>query len=322
MVRPVSPGMEAGAYGIHPLRRLQRGPLGHDITSEDYIEYQFACSTQGKLHHVRWCTRPGCGWREETTETVERSNVSHDLTYVPKAPVEGEKDLFYGAHYRCSFCGLLFADPDGTELLTDSVTGEPLSEPRVVEDVIAESFGSPQTFGDHTFYVDDEGRTSIVLKDDGVSWLRESSDGASAWFGFDNSVGALPDGAVVSVNWYSKEDKAFNENFRKATEGIDASAMGFSDNVCLCELNAYKRTEDGLEKADRFGSGKKMKVYIELDEDWDIDDIKAMHLDGDHSSELSCSIEGRIIHGVPKRFGVVVLDHFSFYAVGEAKPVS
>ena len=110
------------------------------------------------------------------------------------------------------------------------------------------------------------------------------------------------------------------------TKGSDLGSLYFSiegNKAWIFELNAYKKTTDGeFEKANTFNSGEKMEFYVELGEDWDEEDIKVLFLDGDNSAQLDYRIEEMEINGVTKRFIVLELDHFSWYAVGETKPLS
>ena len=57
-----------------------------------------------------------------------------------------------------------------------------------------------------------------------------------------------------------------------------------------------------------------MEVYIELGDDWDIEDINAIYLDNDEILEKP-EIVYKDVNGVMKRFAVLRLEHFSTYAV-------
>lgn len=189
---------------------------------------------------------------------------------------------------------------------------------------LEEKFGKQTTFGDYTFYVNEKtGETSTILSKNGTSLLREESHGTAAWYGFDNSEGALPEGSVVSVKWYGKEDAGYSEKLEKATKGIQSLGIfAEDDKVWVFELNAYKKVTDdngavNYEKVSDFG-GKTLKVYIELGDDWDISDVNAIYM-GENNKVTTWNkfldTEIREINGVYKRFAVLNLKHFSDYAV-------
>ena len=207
----------------------------------------------------------------------------------------------------------------------------------IYEDVDKEKFGDKKTFGSHAFYVNDEtGETSAIISSekDKITWLRESSDGTEAWYGFnnnssENSKAALKDGSIVSVKWTrrTKENsKEFDKKVLEATKGEGLQSLNLSvedDNIWLFELNGYKKSTDDngnvtWEKVDKSDFKDKMEVYIELGDDWDINDINAIWLD--NQEQLSTpEIVNEEINGVNKRFAVLKLDHFSNYLVYDKK---
>ena len=184
------------------------------------------------------------------------------------------------------------------------------------EEKIKEKFGEPITFGDHTFY-EKNGKTSVVLKNSGISWLREASGGTDAWYGFENSDKdnpALPEGSVVSVQWYNSRDPEYKEKLKEATKGLSTlKIIPEDDKIWIFELDAYKKTESGdYEQVSAF-DGKKIKVYIELGRDWDMSDIGAIW--SDQAEKRTTKIVEEEINGVKKHFVRLELDHFSQYAV-------
>ena len=193
---------------------------------------------------------------------------------------------------------------------------------------LEEKFGKQTTFGDYTFYVNEKtGETSTILNKDGISLLREESHGTAAWYGFDNSEGALPEGSVVSVKWYGKDDAEYSEKLEKASKGIQSLGIfAEDDKIWVFELNAYKKVTDddgavGYEKVSDFG-GKTLRVYIELGDDWDISDVSAIYIDENNkvttwSKFLDTAV--REINGVYKRFAVLNLKHFSPHIVYDEK---
>ena len=166
----------------------------------------------------------------------------------------------------------------------DDKTPEDNKDDKTPDDkAFEEKFGKQKTFGDHTFYVNENGKTSVVLKKSGIVWIREESGGTSAWYGFDNSEGALPEGSVVSVKWYGSSEPEFIEKLKEATKGM--SSLGIipeDDNkIWIFELNAYDESGNKINEFEngKFENGKKVKVYVELGNDWDMGDIGAIWSD-------------------------------------------
>ena len=193
---------------------------------------------------------------------------------------------------------------------------------------LEEKFGKQTTFGDYTFYVNEKtGETSTILSKNGASLLREESHGTAAWYGFDNSEGALPEGSVVSVKWYGKEDAGYSEKLEKATKGIQSlGIVAEDDKVWVFELNAYKKVTDDngavdYEKVSDFG-GKTLKVYIELGDDWNMNDVSAIYIDENNKVTTwnkFLDMEVKEINGVYRRFAVLKLKHFSPHIVYDEK---
>ena len=201
-------------------------------------------------------------------------------------------------------------------------------KPTDISKNLEEKFGKQTTFGDYTFYVNEKtGETSTILSKNGASLLREESHGTAAWYGFDNSEGALPEGSVVSVKWYGKEDAGYSEKLEKATKGIQSlGIVAEDDKVWVFELNAYKKVTDddgavGYEKVSDFG-GKTLRVYIELGDDWNMNDVSAIYIDENNKVTTwskFLDMEVKEINGVYRRFAVLKLKHFSPHIVYDEK---
>ncbi|MBR3742246.1 MAG: hypothetical protein IKN04_17630, partial [Clostridia bacterium] len=216
---------------------------------------------------------------------------------------------------------------EGSEVVDYRELDRQLAEETVkVESFDAKAAKRWSTSSQPTMYVPpDTGETSapITHKGNNITWLRESGDGTDAWYGFEDksnySPTELPDGSVVSVNWISRENEQEYEEKKQlaATNGKGLQSLNLSvkdDSLWMFELNSYKMiTEDNgnvtWEKVDKSDFKDQMEVYIELGDDWDIDDINAIWLD--NQEQLSApEIVTKEINGVSKRFAVLMLDHF------------
>ncbi|MBO6126625.1 MAG: hypothetical protein J6P21_01285 [Clostridia bacterium] len=214
------------------------------------------------------------------------------------------------------------------DAFSDSVDAIVISLKDITEDLDTEKFGKQKTFGDYSFYVNDKtGETSVIVsQEEGkIAWAREESYGTEAWYGFDNSEGALPDGSVVSVRWLNKNDgQEYYEMLEKASQGLKSLGIVAEDEkVWIFDLNAYKKVEkDGKVTWDKIEDfkNKTVKVYIELGDDWDMNDISAIYVDDNNKvTTWDKTIEVKEINGVYKRFAVLNLKHFSAHIVYDEK---
>ena len=166
------------------------------------------------------------------------------------------------------------------------------------------------------FFVSDSGTTSAVVKPsnkdkDNIVWLREESDDTAAWYGFDNSEGALPEGSVVSVTWFSEEENDFKEQYDKLDDEHKKAAE--DGKLWLFDLEACNKSGDLIHE---FDGDKQMKVYVELGDDWDdVDGVHALWIADGQDESVYANLE-RIEDEIGyKYFAALTLDHFSTYAI-------
>ena len=164
---------------------------------------------------------------------------------------------------------------------------------------------------DEINYVDDDGTTSseVVKKD--VTWVKEESDGTSAWYGVDNSEGEFELGSRFWVRWLNKEkDK---EEWEYYYNNLDEKHKNAVDSGRLWIFLAGVTAPNGQEYKE---FNKEVKFYIQLGEDWDKEDINSVFIssgedeivDVSYADSMSCP-EGK------KEFARLTLKHFSPYAV-------
>ncbi len=124
---------------------------------------------------------------------------------------------------------------------------------------------TPITQSGVTYYVADNGRTSAVVKDNGITWLKEESDGSSAWYGIDNSQGLIESGSFFWVMWLDAD----NAEYRLYYNELDDTPEKSSDaqNIFLYGVV----NPEGVEESEFVNS---VPMYIQLGDDWDEDDIK------------------------------------------------
>ncbi|MGN1044281.1 MAG: MBG domain-containing protein, partial [Acutalibacteraceae bacterium] len=160
-------------------------------------------------------------------------------------------------------------------------------------------------------YVDEDGATSAEVTDRGMIWIKESSDGTSAWYAIDNSKGIFKLGSRFSVRWLSKDsDPEEWENYYNNLDEVHKNAV---ESNRLWIFIAEIIDPDGVKYTNL---DSEVPFYIELGQDWDKDDINAVFisqgadevLDTEYVDDMECP-EGS------KEFAKLTLKHFSPYAV-------
>ena len=182
--------------------------------------------------------------------------------------------------------------------------------------------GKEKTFGDYTFSVSGDGVTSGTVSGKGITWVRESSGGTAAWYGFDNSDGVLPEGATVAVRWIGAKENP--EEYAKYVDEAKASGKLFEDNkLWVFEVKAFDSDINEIKDfgKDEDGNPRKMKFYIEYGNDWDVDDVIAFFVDteGENPEFWDISLETKTINDEEKRFIAAKLSHFSVHFAGDEK---
>ena len=133
--------------------------------------------------------------------------------------------------------------------------------------LIAYANVTPVTQSGATYYVADNGRTSAIVKDNGITWLKEESDGTSAWYGIDNSQGLIESGSFFWVMWLDAENNA--DIYHYYFDALDDTYKNQSDTQRIFLYGVVN--PDGTEESEFINS---VPMYIQLGEDWDEDDIK------------------------------------------------
>ncbi len=164
---------------------------------------------------------------------------------------------------------------------------------------------------DELNYVDKDGTTSTEVVKKDVTWVKEESDGTSAWYGVDNSEGEFELGSRFWVRWLNKEkDK---EEWEYYYNNLDEKHKNAVDSGRLWIFLAGVTAPNGQEYKE---FNKEVKFYIQLGEDWDKEDINSVFIssgedeivDVSYADSMSCP-EGK------KEFAILTLKHFSPYAV-------
>ena len=166
-------------------------------------------------------------------------------------------------------------------------------------------------------YVDASGKTSAEVTGNEMIWLKETSDGTSAWYAVNNSDGTFKQGSRFWVKWLSPESnkEEFEEYYNKLDEEhkkrIEKNKLWiFLTGVTDPDGNEYKNL-----------GGKTVDYYIQIGEDWDKRDIKAIFIDEYSDSVLEVSYENLKFPEGNTEFAKLAMEHFSPYAVMDQESI-
>lgn len=157
-------------------------------------------------------------------------------------------------------------------------------------------------------YVDEHGKTSAEVTGNEIIWLKESSDGSSAWYAIDNSKGTFRTGSRFWVKWLSPEID--REEFYKYYNQLDEEVKNKVKNNNMWIFLTGVTDPDGNEYTNFDGT---IDYYIQIGEDWDVEDINAVFISAGKDEVLSVSYVN--FPGINSQFAKISLSHFSPYAV-------
>jgi hypothetical protein len=169
------------------------------------------------------------------------------------------------------------------------------------------TWGTSETCNGVTYYVDSSGKTSAEVAENGIIWLKAESDGKTAWYGLDNSDGVFEIGSRFYVWWLNEDDNP--EEF----ENLDDATKQY------VEKNNGKYFRIGVIAPDgtRYGQLEKtVKVYIQLDDKQNIDDLKGLYVSQNANEEVIVTSSDDVAYpeGIGT-FAVMNLEHFSKYLI-------
>jgi len=174
---------------------------------------------------------------------------------------------------------------------------------------LSDQYGEVTHINDIPHYVQGNGMTSVpVQEDSGIVWLQEESNGTSAWFGLDNSGGKFEEDSRFYVQWLNQNEQPdeWNEYYRKLDDAHKAAA----DNLQMFRLGVRK--PDGEERYENIGN---TKVYVQLGDRWNQNDLHACYLSAGTDEAVSLSVENVERYDTTDAFAVLDLKHFSPYAL-------
>ena len=161
-------------------------------------------------------------------------------------------------------------------------------------------------------YVDKDGTTSAEIVKKDMTWLKEESDGTSAWYGIDNSDGTFELGSRFWVRWLSEEKDS--EEWEYYYNNLDENHKDALDSDRLWIFLVGITAPNGQEYKE-FNT-KEVPFYIQLGEDWDKEDINAVFISREADEVIDVEyVDDMEYPDGNGEFAKLTLKHFSPYAV-------
>ncbi len=182
------------------------------------------------------------------------------------------------------------------------------------------SWGTPQDDPkDH--YVDDEGKTSVEVDKYGMVWLKETSDGTSAWYGIDNSKGVFRIGSRFWVMWLSEKENPetykkywdmLDEDHKRAMESIN----GWIFLIGVTDPDGEEYEKFSENEAGETDEEKVVPTYVQIGDDWDEDELVGVFISETEDEDIETTFVDNF--EFPEgfdTFGKMMLRHFSPYFI-------
>ena len=164
-------------------------------------------------------------------------------------------------------------------------------------------------------YVDSSGKTSAEVTGNKMIWLKETSDGTSAWYAVDNSKGIFKTGSRFWVKWLSPE--VDSEEFYQYYNKLDYEHKKKVENNKLWIFLTGVTDPDGNEYKTWDGT---INYYIQLGDDWDKNDIKTVFISENKDEAIKVSYEKKLNYPEGKtEFAKLDMKHFSAYGIYDSE---
>lgn len=153
------------------------------------------------------------------------------------------------------------------------------------------------------------GQTIANTVERSVCWLREDTDSSAAWYGINNSTGVFEDGSRFWVKWLDTESK--QDAFLTDAQQERIKELASQEDVWIFDLEV---SSEGKEVHDL--NGDTAEFYVSLGSDWDTEDLMAIYIGDDGSTEnVPMDFETHDLVGGSRVFAKLHLKHFSIYAL-------
>ena len=162
---------------------------------------------------------------------------------------------------------------EGKKDITIEFMGNYTGKQIAVGEILSTGWGKAVVDGDHRYWVDNDGTTSARIVKGERIWLKETSNGSSAWYGIDNTNNTFQEGSRFWVKWLGQEENKdeWNEYYEKLDDEHKNKVENKKLWIFLCGVtdskgNEYKEIATPT------------NLYIQLGSDWDKDDIQAVFI--------------------------------------------
>lgn len=254
---------------------------------------------------------------ENVTVTLDQSTYTYDgSAWYPQIIVKRGSDEIDGANYTIKYADDMVSI--GEKVITVNFIGNYTGSKTVTGliDVNKSKWGSEKVVNNIKHYVASNGATSVEVKEEnkdenGIIWLKEDSDGTSAWYGIKYPTGVFADSSRFYVNWLSKT--ANKAAWQEAYNQLDESHKNKQSSGRMLIFQIGVVDPYGKEYKN-FSSA--VSLYVQLGTDWSKDDINAVYVQEGPDEVINVSYEeNRSFIGGRANFANLTLNHFSAYCV-------
>ena len=157
-----------------------------------------------------------------------------------------------------------------------------------------------------------DGSTGVYIDRYGIIWTMEMSGGVVTMYAVDNSEGVFELGSMLYVRWLNNQENP--EAFSRFEAMLDDEHKKAAEEGKLWIFEVVVESPEGIKYTKL---SFPVAFFIQLGEDWDIDDVKTVFISTgeDELQELKGIETMKTSNGENYSFAVVMLKHFSPYAV-------
>ncbi len=171
-------------------------------------------------------------------------------------------------------------------------------------------WGTQKEFSGVLNYVDASGTTSAEVMGGAPVWLKDESDGSSAWYGIDEpSASQFRNGSRFWVRWLSQDSDEFQSIYNQLD---DEHRQNIEDNKLWIFLTGVTDPDGG----EYTNLNDQVSFYIQLGDDWDKDNIGAAFISAQEDEDVTAGyFDNYTCPEGEKTFAKLQLNHFSAYAI-------
>ena len=172
-----------------------------------------------------------------------------------------------------------------------------------------ENFESKEINGIKHYF--DGGRTYVKIPETpGIVWLKEESDGTSAWYGLDNSSSTFEPNSIFYVEWHSPGSSKYEDLYSQLDKNIKSQIE--DDNGWIFQTGVLTQTGDKITEIKNLP----VNLYVQIGDDWDLKDLKSVYIQSQSDENTAVTyVENLKDPEGTDNFGIMKLKHFSPYFI-------